>query len=123
MKVIKILFAFVALAASASTLFIACTKNTTPIPPPVHDTIYATKPDPTVNLTKGLLVYLPFSGNIADSSGNGNPTSSVGSVLTYDTHGYANNAFGATGNGERVIVSNNGSIRFDTAWTLSLDFM
>ena len=112
------------------------TSNTNPTPP-IHDTVtvikndttkitdtlYATKPDSTVNLTKGLLLYLPFSGNIADSSGNGNPTTAVGNVLTYDAHGYANNAFGATGNGERIYVTNNGSIKFDTAWSVSLAFM
>lgn len=113
---------------------IGCAKNSNP-QPPIHDTVtvikkdtltdtlYATKPDPTVNLTKGLLLYLPFSGSIADSSGNGNPTQAIGSVLTYDAHGYANNAFGATGNGERVIVTNNGSIKFDTAFSLSFGFM
>src|SRR5579864_3854519 len=81
--------------------FIACTKNESPTPP-VHDTVtvikndttikidtvYATKPDSTINLTKGLLLYLPFSGNIADSSGNGNPTAAVGTPLTYDAHGW-----------------------------------
>jgi hypothetical protein len=88
-----------------------------------NDTLYYPRPDSTVNLSKGLLVYLNFTGNIADSSGNNNPTRAVGSVLTYDAHGYANNAFGATGNGEEVYVSNNGSIVFDTAWTLSVGFM
>jgi len=88
------------------------------------DTLYATKPDPTVNLTNGLLVYLPFSGNVADSSGNNNPTQAVGSVLTYDAHGYANSAFGADGTGtQKVYVTNNGSIHFDTAYSLSLGFM
>jgi len=119
---------FIALA-----LFFSCAKNSNP-KPPIHDTVtviqkdtltdtlYATKPDPTVNLTKGLLVYLPFSGNIADSSGNNNPTQAVGSVLTYDAHGFANSAFGATGNGERIYVTNNGSIKFDTAYSLSFGF-
>src|SRR5260221_9494699 len=118
----------------AAAFTIGCSKNSNP-QPPIHDTItvikkdtltdtlYATKPDPTVNLTKGLLVYLPFSGNIADSSGNGNPTTSTANVLTYDAHGYSNNAFGATGNGERVYVTNNGSIVLDTAFTLSFGFM
>src|SRR5258708_5044737 len=118
----------------AASLIIGCKKTSNPNPP-IHDTItvikkdtltdtlYATKPDPTVNLTKGLLVYLPFSGNIADSSGNGNPTTSTANVLTYDAHGYSNNAFGATGNGERVYVTNNGSIVLDTAFTLSFGFM
>jgi len=119
------------------TLFFACTKNTNPVPPK-HDTTTIVKhdttnlldttyippkPDSTVNLSKGLLLYLPFSSNIADSSGNNNPTTAVGTVLTYDAHGYANNAFGATGNGERIYVTNNGAIQFDTAWAISLGFM
>jgi hypothetical protein len=124
------------LAALAFSIPVACTKNSTP---PVTDTVtvvkndttikiqtdtlYATKPDSTVNLSEGLLVYLNFSGNIADSSGNNNTTQAVGNVLTYDEHGYANNAFGATGNGERIYVTNNGSIQYDTAWSISLAFM
>ena len=132
----KILLLIGVIAGSFLTLFNSCTKNSNP-KPPVHDTVtvtkhdttqltdtlYATKPDPTVNLTKGLLVYLPFSGNIADSSGHNNPTEATGPVLTYDMHGWANNAFGATGTGYRVEVTNNGSINFDTAYTISLDFM
>jgi hypothetical protein len=118
----------------ALVMFLSCAKNSNP-KPPIHDTVtvikkdtltdtlYATKPDPTVNLTKGLLLYLPFSGNIADSSGNNNSTTAVGSVLTYDAHGFANSAFGATGNGERIYVTNNGSIKFDTAYSLSFGFM
>lgn len=112
----------------------SCSKNTSP---PTHDTVtvikndtttltdtlYGTKPDPTVNLSNGLLLYLPFSGNIADSSGNDNPTLAVGNVLTYDEHGYPNSAFGADGKGEKIYVTNNGSIQFDTAWAISLGFM
>ncbi|WP_431216032.1 LamG domain-containing protein [Puia sp. P3] len=125
----------VAIAAAVITMSsVGCTK--TPPPPPVHDTVtvikkdtltdtlYATKPDPTVNLTKGLLLYLPFSGNIADSSGNNNPTVASGSVLTYDAHGYANSAFGADGTGtKKIYVTNNGSIQFDTAYSVALGFM
>lgn len=115
---------------------VACTKNTTP---PVTDTVtvvkndttikiltdtlYATKPDSTVNLTQGLLLYLNFSGNIVDSSGNNNPTQAVGNVLTYDAHGYANSAFGGNGGTNEVLVTNNGSIQFDTAYSLSYGFM
>ena len=117
--------------------FIACTKNPNPTPP-VHDTVtvikndttkltdtlYATKPDSTVNLTKGLLLYLPFSGNMADSSGNGNPTTPLnGASLAYDEHGYVNNAFGGDGTNKVLLVTNNGSIKFDTALSISLDFM
>lgn len=100
---------------------IGCSKKSDPAPP-VHDTLYTTKPDTTVNLTKGLLLWLNFSGNIADSSGNNNPTTASGTVLTYDAHGYANSAFGASA-GERVYVTNNGSIKFDTAYSLSFGFM
>ena len=112
-------------------LFYACTKKTTPSTP-VTDTVTITKidtltvpppPDPTVNLTKGLLLYLNFNGSIADSSGNNNPTEAIGgNVLTYDAHGYANSAFGGNGTGQRIKVTNNGSIQFDTAFTLSYDF-
>ena len=87
------------------------------------DTVYGAKPDSTVNLTKGLLVYLNFSGNIVDSSGNNNPTTAVGNVLTYDAHGYANSAFGGNGGTTAVLVTNNGSIQFDTAYSLSYGFM
>ncbi|MBN9380264.1 MAG: LamG domain-containing protein [Chitinophagaceae bacterium] len=81
---------------------------------PVHSSL------PVADLKKGLLLYLPFNGNIADSSGNNNPTTAVGGAsLTYDAHGYANSAFGGTGNGERIVVTNNGSIKFDTAFTFS----
>jgi len=112
--------------------FYACSKNTNPSPP-VTDTVTVTKidtltvpppPDSTVNLTKGLLLYLNFNGSIADSSGNNNQTEAVGgNVLTYDAHGYANSAFGGNGTGQRIKVTNNGSIQFDTALTLTYDFM
>jgi Concanavalin A-like lectin/glucanases superfamily len=93
---------------------ISCKKSSSPTPPPASD----------VNLKNGLLVYLPFDGNFADSSGNGNTVTPVaGASLTYDEHGNANSAFGGTGNGERLLVTNNGSIKFDTTFTLSFDVM
>jgi hypothetical protein len=128
MTYIKLTLAVAFLAILFFIIPTACSKSSThtvtdTVTVVKNDTIYATKPDSTVNLTKGLLVYLNFTGNIVDSSGNNNPTTAVGSVLTYDAHGYANNAFGADGGGERVYVSNNGSIQFDTAWALSFGFM
>jgi len=77
------------------------------------------------DLKKGLLLYLPFNGSIADSSGNNNPTQIVGTGagLTYDEHGYANSAYGSDGTGGRLQVTNNGSIQFDTAFSVSLSFM
>ena len=113
--------------------FPSCTKNGNPsthdtVTVTKHDTttdtLYATKPDPTVNLAKGLLLYLPFSGSIADSSGNGNLTTALnGAGLTYDVHGYASSAFGGNGSNQVILVTNNGSIQFDTAYSISLDFM
>jgi hypothetical protein len=89
-----------------------------------NDSSTPTQPTSNVHLKSGLLLYLPFNGNIADSSGNGNQTTAVaGATLTYDEHGYANSAFGSTGNGERIKVANNGSIKFDTALSISLNFM
>ncbi|HEY4064271.1 MAG TPA: LamG domain-containing protein [Puia sp.] len=120
---------------AALGLFYACAKNATPALP-IHDTVTVHKTDTliktdtflkpvdTPNLKIGLLLYLPFNGSFADSSGNANPTLVVaGASLTYDMHGYANAAFGGTGNGERIKVSNNGSIKFDTAYSISYDFM
>jgi hypothetical protein len=130
---VKTLFLATLCSVAALTLLVtnSCTKNTAP--PPVHDTTVVIKtdtltvpppPDPTVNLRKGLLLWLPFDGNMADSSGNGNPTSPLnGASLTYDEHGYANNAFGAAGTNQVILVTNNGSIKFDTAYSISLNFM
>jgi hypothetical protein len=46
-----------------------------------------------------------------------------GAALGYDLHGYANSAFSSSGNGARLVVSNNGSYAVDTAFSLSFDFM
>jgi hypothetical protein len=92
-------------------LIFSCKKNNSPAP--VNN----------VNLKKGLLVYLPFKGNLADSSGNGNTTTAAGMTLTNDEHGNANSAIQGTGNGERLLVTNNGSIKFDTAFTISMNCM
>jgi hypothetical protein len=128
MKTKKIVFA---VALTLPILFYACTKNSTPTPP-IHDTTTIIKTDTlripilpdTPNVKNGLILYLPFNGSMADSSGNGNLTAAVGgATLTYDAHGYSNSAFGGTGNGERLIVTNNGSIKFDTAFSISLDVM
>jgi hypothetical protein len=124
-------FSIVALIVTGFALAVGCTKNTNPQPSKTDtvtvtktDTLYGTQTDTTVKLTSGLLLYLPFSGNIADSSGNGNPTQAInGNVLGYDGHGYANSAFASNGSGPTVLVTNNGSIQFDTAYTVSVDFM
>jgi hypothetical protein len=139
MKNNKLLLVIVICGAFAFAIPAGCSKTATP-QPPIHDTVtlvrndttintqtdtlYGSKPDSTVNLTRGLLLYLPFSGSIADSSGNANPTQALnGASLTYDAHGYANNAFGGNGYNQVIQVTNNGSIVFDTALSVSVDFM
>jgi Concanavalin A-like lectin/glucanases superfamily len=99
------------LFACVLVLTLSCSKKSSPPPSDVH-------------LTTGLLVYLPFTGNIADSSGNGNTVTAVsGAALVSDQKGNVNSAFGGTGAGQRMLVSNNGSIHFDTALTISMDVM
>jgi len=115
----------------ALVTFYACNKATNP-QPPVHDTITVTKTDTLVlppvndtpNLTEGLVLYLPFNGSFADSSGNNNTVTPLyGAALGYDLHGYANSAFSSSGNGARLVVANNGSYAVDTAFSISFDFM
>ena len=78
-------------------------------------------PPSNIDLKKGLLLYFPFTGNIADSSGNNNSVQATGgSVLTSDEHGNANSAYDASKG--RLIVTNNGSINFDTAFTVCFNF-
>ena len=113
-------------------LAIACVKSSNPTPP-VTDTVIVTKTDtlllpplsdtPTT-LKNGLVLYLPFNGSFADSSGNGNTVTSIGgAILDYDMHGYAQSAFSAPVNGAKLIVSNNGAYQVDSAFSVSCDFM
>jgi len=98
-------------------LSFSCRKNTPEPPPPVDST-------QVVDLKKGLLLYLPFTGNFADSSGNNNPTVGVGGAsLGADQNGTPSSALDGGGNGQRVVVTNNGSIKFDSAYTVSLNVM
>jgi len=93
---------------------LSCKKDSSTTPPVTSN----------VHLKTGLLLYLPFDGNMADSSGNENTTTANGgATLTYDEHGNSASAFGGTGNGENIIVTNNGSIKFDSTYTISMDFM
>ena len=110
----------------------ACNKATNP-QPPVTDTVIVTKTDTVVlpppsdtprTITNGLVLYLPFNGSFADSSGNGNTVTPVGgATLDYDMHGYAQSAFNSPVNGAKLIVSNNGAYQVDSAFTVSCDFM
>lgn len=118
----KKLIAVTSVLFAGAVLFTGCIKQTptTPTQPGSTDSTTTTT---SVNLKQGLLLYLPFNGNFADSSGNGNPVEGDSATsLSYDEHGYANQAFGAYGSGA-LYVTNNGSIKFDTAVSISLDFM
>src|ERR1700742_55585 len=78
---------------------VACTRTSlppTPRPPGDTTIIIGGDTPSSVNLKQGLLLYLPFNGSIADSSGNNNPTYADGNGLTYHAHGYANSAFGGS---------------------------
>jgi Concanavalin A-like lectin/glucanases superfamily len=98
------------LPACYIAIFFSCTKHSSS---PV---------DSDIKLSSGLLVYLPFTGNIADSSGNGNLTTALnGASLTFDAKGNANSAFGGNGTGASVVLTNNGSIVFDTAFSMSMN--
>jgi Concanavalin A-like lectin/glucanases superfamily len=116
LKTVKILtlLSFVLILGVA----IACIKRVIPIPPP---------PPASTTLKNGLLLYLPFNGSIADSSGNNNPTviidSAGGYALTTDEHGDPNSAWGSNGTGTYIQVTNNGSIKIDTAFSLSFNVM
>lgn len=46
-----------------------------------------------INLTNGLLMYFPFTGNATDMSGNTNAAVVNGPVLTADRFGASNSAY------------------------------
>lgn len=50
-----------------------------------------------VNLTQNLRMYLPFTGNVTDASGNGNVVSVSGPTLTTDRFGTPNSAYNFDG--------------------------
>lgn len=136
MKINKLILpAFVFFGALALVLTNSCTKNSNP-PPPVHDTVTIIKNDTTrltdtlvkkidtPDIKTGLVLYLPFNGSIADSSGLKNTVTSVGGAgLGIDRAGWPNSAFNSAGSGQYLTVANNGSYAVDTAFTVAVDFM
>jgi len=131
MKRSTLLVTFGILCAAAFIFSFGCTKNTNPTPP-VHDTItvvhkdtiYVPQPVDSASLRNGLVLYLPFNGSMADSSGNNNTITAVGGpTLDYDMHGYAQSAFTSPVDGARLEVTNSHGIHLDTAFSISLDFM
>lgn len=75
-----------------------------------------------VNLTDGMVVYLPLDGNRLDFSGNNNNgAASGGTGFTADRFGNANSAasFGGTSNAGRITITHNSSLVFTTGATFS----
>jgi hypothetical protein len=128
----KSTFLLLSAGITALVTVYACNKAANP-QPPIYDTVTITKTDTLVlpppvidtpNLTEGLVLYLPFNGSFADSSGNNNTVTPLdGAALGYDLHGSANSAFISSGNGARLVVANNGSYAVDTAFSISFDFV
>jgi len=59
-----------------------------------------------VNLTQGLKMYLPFTGNATDASGNGNLATVNGATLTTDRFGTANSAYNFDGINDFISLVN-----------------
>jgi len=77
-----------------------------------------------LRLQEGLLANFPFSGNTNDQSGNYNNGFIAGTgSITSDKNGMPASAYKSNGNPDRVIVFNNGSIAFDTAFTVAFSVM
>ncbi len=57
-----------------------------------------------VNLTQGLVLYLPFNGNANDASGNGNNATVVGATLTTDQAGNPNSAYSFNGTSDYMYI-------------------
>ncbi|QEC65954.1 LamG domain-containing protein [Panacibacter ginsenosidivorans] len=100
---------------SFTLFFYSCKKDNSSVPEiPVSN----------IHLDNGLLAYYPFNGNSNDESGNNNNGIISGGAISYDEHGNENSAYNCTSNGNKIIVNNtNGSIYFDTAFSVSLNVM
>jgi hypothetical protein len=74
------------------------------------------------DLTKGLLAYYPFNGNLNDESGNGNNGIANGASLTTDFLGRAGKAISFDGIDDYVLINDNGKLNSDTV-TVSMVVM
>jgi hypothetical protein len=87
------------------------------------DSIPNTKPTCSIDLTKGLLAYYPFNGNLNDESGNSlHGTAVNGAYLTSGFLGRPNSAAGFDGINEYIMVQDNGKLTTDSV-TISLFVM
>lgn len=70
-----------------------------------------------------MIAYYPFNGNTNDESGNNNhPFRNTGN-LSFDEHGKPNNALNLAGNGQKMVINNNGKISFSTDLSISFNVM
>jgi hypothetical protein len=94
-------------------VFISCKKKVEPTPKPINAT----------TLNQGLLLYLPFNGNLADSSGGGNNGIGLGGIT------YGNNRYFEAGKSVALSSANShieiGGTKFDTlsTFTIYLEFI
>lgn len=72
--------------------------------------------------TDSLKLYLPFSGNAKDLSGNALNGTVNGATLTTDRFGNANNAYYFDGSSNNIKVSNNTLLNIPTGNSFSLSF-
>jgi gliding motility-associated-like protein len=69
--------------------------------------LFAYEVNAQINLAQGLVLYLPFTGNTLDASGNGNHAANSGATLTTDEAGTPNSAYYFDGSGDFMTISNN----------------
>lgn len=72
----------------------------------------------TNNLNNGLIINMPFDGNMNDNSGNGYNATNNGATLTTGRTGIANTAYKFNGTSNYMKI-NNIPISIDTNWTIS----
>jgi len=82
-------------------------------------TLFTLSAQAQVDLTKGLMLYLPFNGNTLDASSNGNHAVNYGATLTTDQWGRANNAYYFNGSSAYMQIPNSPTLQPNTAITLS----
>lgn len=68
-------------------------------------------PAPTDNLTNGLVLNMPFSGNTQDVSGNNNHGTNGGATLTTDRKGNPNSAYSFNGTSNFIEIADNATLR------------
>ena len=69
---------------------------------------------------EGLIIYLPFTGNVLDESGNNVHTFAKGPLLTYDRHGNLQQALSFDGVNDYIELNHNEALITGGPFTLSM---